>query len=112
MAARAPAMSVPRPVITGSRAARSKCAASAAAASSATGLPSIQAWPTAPPQSARRVGGTGVVFDIGEALILVGRTFERAALAARLPRDHVLDLLRQLEILVGDALGGVVLQPH
>ncbi len=49
-----------------------------------------------------------VVFDIGEALI-TGRAFQRAAFGSRLPLHNVLDLLRQIEVLVGYALGGVVL---
>src|SRR5258707_145066 len=52
-----------------------------------------------------------VVFDIGEALILARRAFERAVRAGS-PEHHLLDLPRELEILVGDALGGMVLEPH
>src|SRR3954471_5521132 len=46
--------------------------------------------------------GRGVVLDVGEAQILGGRALERAA--GRPPLDHLLDLLRQLEVFVGDAL--------
>src|ERR1700735_2600034 len=53
-----------------------------------------------------------VVFNIGEPLIAGRRPFERAALFARAPRDEVLDFASQLEVLIGDALGAMVLQFH
>src|SRR5918994_5322517 len=53
-----------------------------------------------------------VVFDIGESLVRLGRAFQRAAFARRLPLDDVLDLFRQFEILVGDAFGRVVHQAN
>src|SRR6478752_3026737 len=52
-----------------------------------------------------------VVLDIGEAHVVGRGAFQRAALKRRLPVHHVLDLLGEREILVGDALGGVVHQP-
>ena len=66
--------------------ARAVRAASAMAASSATGLPSIQASPIGgfPPALARGVSGcSGVVLDVGEPLVLLGRAFERAAFLGR-----------------------------
>src|SRR5436190_251225 len=54
--------------------------------------------------------GRLVVLDVGEALVVVGRPFERAALAGS-PVDDLLDLAGELEILVGDPLGGMVHQP-
>src|ERR1700735_3248911 len=56
-------------------------------------------------------GRSVVVFDIGEALILVWRAFQRSAFAGRLPMDDVLYLLCQLEVLIGNSFGGVILQP-
>src|SRR6185312_8672142 len=106
IAARTPAMSVPSPAITGIRLAPRSRAASPVAAASVTGLPRIQASV----MSSSLV--LLVVFDIGEALVLRGRAFQRAAGLAGLPVHDVLDLPRQFEILVGDALGGVILQPH
>src|SRR5215510_11070679 len=112
IAARVPAISTPRPATTGARHASSSLAASESAACNATGLPSIQAWPIcACPVPAGRAGAQLlVVLDIGEALIRLRRALERTSLLARLPVDHVLDLLRQLEVLVGDALGRMVLE--
>ncbi len=55
---------------------------------------------------------SAVVLDIGVALVVFRRAFERAAALARAPVHHVLDLLRQFKILIRDALGGMVLQPH
>ena len=52
-----------------------------------------------------------VVFDVGVTGLL-RRARQRAALFARLPLHHLLDLLRQLEILVRDAARIVVLQAH
>src|SRR5271163_706116 len=57
-------------------------------------------------------GSLVVVLDIGEPLIAARRPFERAALLAGPPRDEVLDLARQFEVLVGDPLGAMVLQFH
>src|SRR5271156_5686094 len=57
-------------------------------------------------------GSLVVVLDIGEPLIAGRGPFERAALLAGTPRDEVLDLASQLEILVGDPLGAMVLQLH
>ena len=53
-----------------------------------------------------------VVFDVGEACILLRCTFERTAVLGRLPLNHFFDLLGQFEILVGYSLGRVVLQAH
>src|SRR5439155_16385448 len=52
-----------------------------------------------------------VIFDVGEALVAVGRPLQPGAFLARLPLHHVLDLACEREVLVGDALGRVVLQP-
>src|SRR5262249_51841034 len=60
-------------------------------------------------------GHTGrsiVIFDIGEALILVWCTLQRPAFICRLPLDDILYLLRQLEVLIGNYLGSVILQTH
>ena len=53
---------------------------------------------------------SAVVFEVGEALILLRSAFERAALLPRLPMNDVLNLFRQLEVFVGDAFGGVILE--
>src|SRR5258708_9688059 len=45
-----------------------------------------------------------VILDVLEALVIVRRTFQRAAFLARLPLNHFLDFSRQREVLVGDAL--------
>src|SRR5262249_15382891 len=107
-------MSVPRPATTGARHASSSLAASESAACNATGLPSIQAWPIcACPVPAGRAGAQLlVVLDIGEALIRLRRAFERSSLLSRLAVVHVLDILRQFEILVGDALRRMVLEAN
>src|SRR5262249_54746589 len=63
-------------------------------------------------QLASRSPQRSIVLDVSEALVGRRRPFERASLLGRLPLDDVLDLSRQLEILVGDALRGVVHQPH
>src|SRR5689334_11205376 len=64
------------------------------------------------PSSAGQVSeALAVIFDIGEARIVGRRPLEGAALLAWLPRHDVLDLLGELEVLVGHALGGVVHQP-
>src|ERR1700750_2719200 len=114
IAARAPAISVPRPATTGTRLAASNLAASAVATWSATGRPSIQAWLiSAPPAwTASRARHSGVVFDIGEARVRGRRAFERLCFFPGLPMDHVLDLLGQLEVFVSYALGSMVLQAH
>src|SRR5579872_255850 len=52
-----------------------------------------------------------VVFDVGEALILVRRPLERTAFAGP-PRDDLLDLPSELEILVGHAFGSMVHEAH
>src|SRR3984957_14254458 len=51
-----------------------------------------------------------VVFQVREALILFRRALECPARLAGLPVHDVFDLLGEFEILVGDPLGGVVLQ--
>src|SRR5262249_47101333 len=51
-----------------------------------------------------------VIFQVGEALILFRSAFERAPLLAGLPMHDLLDLLGEIEILVGDAFGRMVLQ--
>jgi hypothetical protein len=53
-----------------------------------------------------------VVFDVGEACILLWCTFKRSAGFGRLPMNDFFDLFGQLEILVGYSFGGVVLQAH
>ena len=53
---------------------------------------------------------SAVVFEVGEALILLRRAFERAALLPRLPMNDVLNLFRQLKVFVGDAFGSVILE--
>src|ERR1700733_4682198 len=57
-------------------------------------------------------GSLVVILDIGESLIAARRPLKRAALFARAPRDEVLDLASEFEVLVGDPLGAVVLQFH
>ena len=105
--------------MTGWRLLATMLAASAIASSSGADLPRIHASPCA----LLRRGSFGlrsrcrltllVVFDVGEALDLVaGVPSSAPPVLAGLPVHDLLDLLRQLEILVGDALGGVVLQPH
>src|SRR5439155_8121690 len=49
------------------------------------------------PLAHRAVRRSGVIFDVGEALVFLGSPLERAALLARLPVHHFLDLLRELE---------------
>ena len=53
-----------------------------------------------------------VVFDVGEACILLWCTFKRSAGFGRLPMNDLFDLFGQFEILVGYSFGGVVLQAH
>src|ERR1700733_15293309 len=55
-------------------------------------------------------GSLVVILDIGESLIAARRPLKRAALFAGAPRDEVLDLASQFEVLVGDSLRAVVLQ--
>src|SRR6201999_1456843 len=122
MAARAPATSVPRPAITGMRLSARSFAASAMAESISVALPRIQASAMAVvPRPARSYRGLRclrhshkllVVFDVGEARVLMRRAFKRAAGLLGLPVDNVLDLLGELEVLVGDALGSVILQAN
>src|ERR1700733_3383836 len=57
-------------------------------------------------------GSLVVILDIGESLIAARRPLKRAALFARAPRDEVLDLASEFEVLVGDSLRAVVLQFH
>src|SRR5215469_14990998 len=111
IAARAPATSVPRPAIRGQRLPASNIPASANARSSATGLPPIHALPI-PNSPANANERSVVVFQIRETLILFRRALERTAPFARLPMHDIFDLLGELEILVGDALGRMVLQAH
>src|SRR5205814_5413203 len=60
----------------------------------------------------RRLRSAGlIVFDIGETLVVVRRALERAALTGP-PANDLLDLFRELEILVRHALGGVIRQAH
>jgi len=56
-----------------------------------------------------RAPGSVVILDVGEALVAVGRALQPGAILARLPLHHVLDLAREGEVLVGDALGRMVL---
>src|SRR5512145_1129051 len=51
-----------------------------------------------------------VIFDVGEAEIVLRGALERSSGEARLPCHHLLDLPGELEVLVGDALGGMVHQ--
>ena len=48
-----------------------------------------------------------IILDVGEALVALRRALQRAAGAAGLPLHDLLDLAREFEILVGDALGRV-----
>src|SRR5215475_14324075 len=108
-------MSVPSPANTGARHAASSFAASDIAACNATGLPSIQAWPMSGPLTTRPVRPARrslVILNISKALVRLRRAFERSSFLGRLPVDDVLDLLRQLEVLVGDPSGRMVLQTH
>ena len=117
-AARAPATSVPSPAMTGRRLPAKRFAASAIATSSAADLPRIQASAM---RTSFRSGVISsvvslmflpnllVVFDVGEACILLRRTFQRSTVFGGLPLNDLFDLFGQLEILVGDALGRVVL---
>ena len=56
-----------------------------------------------------RAPGSVVILDVGEALVAVGRALQPGAILARLPLHHVLDLAREGEVLVGDALSRMVL---
>src|SRR5579872_6560961 len=58
---------------------------------------------------AARAGSLVVVFDIGEPLVAGRGPFERSLLIGT-PGDELLDLSGELEVLVGDPLGGVGLQ--
>src|SRR5829696_1011071 len=55
-------------------------------------------------QSVRASALGPVVLDVGEAQVVLGRALEGAAGQPGLPLHHLLDLARQLEILIGDAL--------
>src|SRR5262249_6457852 len=106
-------MSVPSPASTGARHATSSFAASDIAVCNVTGLPSIQAWPMSSlPLITRPARRSFVVLNVSEALVRLRRAFERSSFLGRLPVDDVLDLLRQLEVLVGDPPGRMVLQTH
>src|SRR4051812_22908019 len=107
-------MSVPSPAIKGRQLAPSTRAASAMAASSGTASPPIHACSIAfPPRPPPPLSGrSGVVLDVGEALVGRRRAFERAAALGRLPVNRVLDFSGEFEILVGDPLRGMVLQAH
>ena len=50
------------------------------------------------------------IVDISKTLIRV-RSFQRAPFLSGLPKHDVLDFFRQIEILVGDSLGGMILEP-
>src|SRR5689334_5336888 len=131
IAARAPAMSVPRPVISGQRLAASNPAASASARSSGAGLPPIHALAislpavlVAPlgargkpdrhfrtarltPIALRSMGATTslLVFPVSQGLILFRRSFRPAPPPGRLASDRRPRPLGELEVLVGDPLG-------
>src|SRR5262249_364010 len=81
-----------------------------------TGLPSIHPSPMyGLPLTTRPVRPTQrslLVLNVSEAMIRLRRAFERSSFLGRLPVDDVLDFLRQLEVLVGNPLGRVVLQTH
>src|SRR5215470_13548731 len=55
---------------------------------------------------------SAVVLDVSKTLVAGWRPFERASRLCGLPMDNLLDLFRQFEILVGYALGCVILQAH
>src|SRR5262245_58599676 len=58
----------------------------------------------------RGAGWSSVILDVGEALILLRRAFERAPFLAGTPVDGLLNFLRQIEILVRYPFSGVILQ--
>jgi hypothetical protein len=51
-----------------------------------------------------------LIVDVRKTLIR-GRAFQRAAFLSGLPKHDVLDFFRQIEILVGDSLVGMILEP-
>src|SRR3984957_15318891 len=127
MAACAPATSAPRPATTVRRLFPMSPAASAMAASNGAARPLIEdcdipSFPLASryclsPARADVLAAANyciqsVVFDVGEPLIRFRRSLQCAAGFPRPPLNHFLDFFRELEVLVGDPLGGVVHEPN